>query len=289
MNCAFATLLTTAAFVAMLVATVRAQRRCTAWNTVYGTVAKRYNGILSHATWFNRPVIRVQYGRTVAVVTTLKTRHGEVTQVCIEWPFRQFRLEIATEDLLSMVRQRRTCRIDAPAEGGELFHFFSNQEQAANRVLSPGVLWQLDRLRASFPPPSLFVDISRGSMSIRKLGFVRRVDHLDMLVRGALELFDQAMLTQTEGIEFVNSNEAQLLEEPVCQVCGETISGEIVFCSRCRTAHCEECWEYTGVCSTFACGETRYVRPVVAAPLSSSPTQPTNSLASKHSANSDAP
>lgn len=270
MNCAIITLLATVTFVVLLVAAMRAQRRCASWNTVYGTVAKRYNGVLAHATWFSRPGIRLQYGRAVAIVTTNKLRLGDSTQICIEWPYRQFRLEIATEDLLGMVRQRSACEFKVPAEGSEQFHFFSKHASTALRVLSPGVLWQLDRLRMSLGGSDLYVDFSRGSMIVRKMTFIKRVDQLDSFLRSALELFDQAMLTQTEGIEFVNADEAQLLENPKCQVCGEPIEGEIVFCARCRTAHCEECWRYTGVCSTFACGETQYVKPIVAKPLSPS-------------------
>jgi hypothetical protein len=43
-----------------------------------------------------------------------------------------------------------------------------------------------------------------------------------------------------------------------CEVCGTELSkGRVVRCARCRTPHHEECWEFNGACSTFACGETR--------------------------------
>ena len=281
MNCALLTLVGTVTFVVLLVAAMRAQQRCTRWNTVYGTVAKRYNGVLSHATWFSRPGIRLQYGRTVAIVTTLKTRLGDATQVCIEWPYKQFRLEVASANVTGMVRLRLGNEFEGPSGPNKSFHFYSKQVESASRVLSPGVLWQLDRLHSSPAPSDLYVDFSRGSLLIRKMGFMTRVDHLDTFVRCALELFDQAMLTQTEGIEFVNSDNAQLLDNPRCQVCGEPIEGEIVFCSRCRTAHCEECWRYTGVCSTFACGETRYVKPVVAKPIVSAPSANSDSASTE--------
>jgi len=45
-----------------------------------------------------------------------------------------------------------------------------------------------------------------------------------------------------------------------CQVCGERMSSRTVYCAKCRTPHHEECWEYTGVCSTFACREIRFTR-----------------------------
>lgn len=46
-----------------------------------------------------------------------------------------------------------------------------------------------------------------------------------------------------------------------CQVCGSPLAqGAVVRCRRCATPHHEECWTYTGECSTFACQERSFVR-----------------------------
>jgi hypothetical protein len=45
-----------------------------------------------------------------------------------------------------------------------------------------------------------------------------------------------------------------------CQVCASTMETRVVFCARCRTPHHEECWVYTGMCSTYGCREIRFVR-----------------------------
>ena len=46
-----------------------------------------------------------------------------------------------------------------------------------------------------------------------------------------------------------------------CQVCGVTLAqGRVVRCRRCATPHHEDCWVYTGECSTFACKERGFVR-----------------------------
>lgn len=41
---------------------------------------------------------------------------------------------------------------------------------------------------------------------------------------------------------------------PVCRICGETVPVNPVYCARCLTAHHPDCWEYTGMCSTYGCG-----------------------------------
>ena len=48
----------------------------------------------------------------------------------------------------------------------------------------------------------------------------------------------------------------------VCQVCGVEIRAAPKLCPRCETPHHADCWEYTGKCSTYACGETAGAAPV---------------------------
>jgi hypothetical protein len=44
-----------------------------------------------------------------------------------------------------------------------------------------------------------------------------------------------------------------------CQVCATAMDDRVVWCRRCRTPHHQECWIYTGMCSTFGCREIGYV------------------------------
>jgi len=41
----------------------------------------------------------------------------------------------------------------------------------------------------------------------------------------------------------------------LCQICGADLEGDLVACARCATRHHRDCWEYTGICSTYGCGE----------------------------------
>lgn len=254
-------------FVMFVVVMVRSEARSRAWNLVYDNVGKRYQALISRATWVSRPSMRVPYATSYAVLTLPKLRDGEATQVQMQWSDRQFRIEVASQGFQSLPRMRGMEKIEIDSEFGRRFKIRANNQGAAERWLSSGVIWQIEQLANLAKPHEVSITINRGFLTVRRLGFIRRVDHLDEFLRYSLELYDQSMLTQTEGIEFVNPETAQLLEDPRCQVCDEQIIGEIVFCVRCRTPHCEECWQYTGACSTFACGETRYVRPMVAKPL----------------------
>jgi hypothetical protein len=53
----------------------------------------------------------------------------------------------------------------------------------------------------------------------------------------------------------------QISAATLCQVCGSTLAkGGVVRCALCSTPHHEDCWQYTGKCSTFGCRSLRHIR-----------------------------
>ena len=59
---------------------------------------------------------------------------------------------------------------------------------------------------------------------------------------------------ETSGIRVLESVSSSTGE---CQTCGSALEGKLVRCARCSTPHHADCWEYTGACSTYGCGEKR--------------------------------
>ena len=72
-----------------------------------------------------------------------------------------------------------------------------------------------------------------------------------------LQLAQQARVFTSKGVNVVAQSET---DPGLCQICGADLEGELVSCSKCATRHHRDCWEYTGVCSTYGCGERRAVR-----------------------------
>ena len=53
----------------------------------------------------------------------------------------------------------------------------------------------------------------------------------------------------------------KLGDDTRCPVCGTPLSkGSIVRCAQCRAAHHADCWQFNGLCATFACGSQVHVR-----------------------------
>ena len=46
-------------------------------------------------------------------------------------------------------------------------------------------------------------------------------------------------------------------EHLYCQICGEELEGQLVWCAKCKTPHHGDCWEFYGGCSTYGCGGNR--------------------------------
>ncbi len=90
---------------------------------------------------------------------------------------------------------------------------------------------------------------------------VRELDDLTVFAELACRLFDRVFLfwQRSSGIEILDEAPAPPAGDPVCQVCGSAIPGDVrVFCRRCKTPHHKECWQFNGRCSTYACGEPKF-------------------------------
>jgi Prokaryotic RING finger family 1 len=119
----------------------------------------------------------------------------------------------------------------------------------------PIELFNADRLHGS-----LHLQWGGGRLTITKPRSQWTDEALKAFVELSAELFVAALRPRPSGIEFVGEIKELDVATSQCQVCGEALSQDLVYCSGCRTAHHRECWEYFGGCSTYACGQKKYTR-----------------------------
>ena len=240
------------------------------WNRVYQRLGKRYAAMQSQGGVFygyllTNPSLAFDYGRTYCHVKnrkSLKFKEGRQTELLMVWPDRRLKLEVSTSPARSRIWGTggwESVKLADP-RFEENFYVSTNQPEAAQKLLSNGVRWQLEQLRRHTGNLQLVASISRGTLSISKPGYIKDYQLLDDFVRYSLELFDQLMLGSAEGIKFVRENEAAVVSDVKCPICSEEIIHDMVVCTRCKTPHCLDCWQYNGQCATFACSETRFVR-----------------------------
>ena len=246
------------------------------WNRTYRRLGARYagkqtTGGVKAGYLFGNPSLVFDYGRTYCSVKNRYSRlfpAGRHTEVTMDWPDRDLKMFLSTlPDASSPWNFKAAQQIplkDIPF--GKHFQVFSNRPAEVPRLLTGSSLWILERMRCySF---QLVLDMDRGRLRIAVPGFVREEQPLSDLIQDSLNLFDQMMLAETKGIEFLNADEAAIVENVKCPICSEPIGQSMVVCQRCKTPHCFDCWQYNGQCATFACRETRYVHVGGHAPVS---------------------
>lgn len=151
------------------------------------------------------------------------------------WPNNDLKLQITT--LLEAKLARGTKKI-LPIEFQQVafnsrFSVRTNQFEQVNKVLNYNVPSLLIRLLDSTQPNELNISIKRGKLLIQKPGFLKDLLPLHNFIRYSLELFDQLMLFSTEGLHFLNENNATILESITCPICNGRIIEQMVICERC--------------------------------------------------------
>ncbi|MFT5300390.1 MAG: hypothetical protein ACI87E_001775 [Mariniblastus sp.] len=235
------------------------------WNRNYDRLASRYaakkgGGGVMYGLGLSKPSLRFDYGRTFC---TLKNRKSfrfasrRQTELRMIWPNRRLRFEISTSQPRSK-NWMQQVEIDDPQFQAD-FYVSSNDPVKTRRMLSAGVQWQIQQIRRHMGDDEVVVSLRYGNLVVRKPGYIKSYVPLEDFVRFSLELFDQFMLINADGIEFINVGQASVVEDVKCPICSEEITANMVVCSRCKTPHCQDCWQYNGQCATFACSETRCI------------------------------
>ena len=139
----------------------------------------------------------------------------------------------------------------------KLFHLMAPSGSELPSALSDGVCGTLERL-CSLRSPGVQVILSGGRIAVIKPLRMRQQSDLREFVQLSCSLYEQFLLTQAEGIQFVGEKKVSL-KDVRCPVCGEVIADAAVLCRRCHTPHHRECWEYFGACTVYGCDERDFV------------------------------
>jgi hypothetical protein len=249
---------------------MRARRR-----RLYQQLARRFAGVYLPGGIWRRARVRLRYGETVATLCEAKGRgpfRDRCTQISIVWPDQQFSCEVLPSNASEGAARIRHVQDFATGNDSfdRRFRVRVRDERAAPGFFREGVLWQIERLASLSALRPVYILVRGGNILIQTPCRGCRPEELQAFVDRAFEFYDQVMLTRAEGIEFVADDEAQPLAHVTCQVCGEAIARDMVFCRRCKTPHHADCWHFIGTCSVYGCGERAYQTPQAAQVPSSS-------------------
>jgi hypothetical protein len=256
-----------AGFVALIVALLSSGGG--QWNEAFKHVARRFHGTLYPGGWFRTPAVWLRHGDAQARLTIAKIRGSG--DRCIQFTIQQreaaSRSEIyyyQTRDALLPLR-RGLLSVEFDWEDfRRRWQVLAEDGDATRTLLSDGVRLAIEMVWRQPVPGELVISLSPGWMVVRKIWHSPRGADLESFVERACNLCDQFNLAAVAGIEFVASDQPQLMEDVRCGVCGESLADEIVVCQRCNTPHHKECWQYSGGCATYGCGGRECIAPIIA-------------------------
>jgi len=233
-------------------------------------VAQRFRGRLEPGDLFQMAQIRLRFQDYPALVKFTKVgKHGYHTHFTITWPDPGLRCEIYPQDILAGFRRLwgiEDIEIGSP-QFDRAFFIAGNTRAQVREVLSSEVQALIFRLTGVgganlFSSHAIQVKWAGGAMTVTKPTYLSTYEDLDRFISLAAELFIAALNTRATGITFV-AESVKIAEpdegESQCQVCGEVLAADLVYCSGCKTPHHRECWEYFGGCSTYACGNKKFL------------------------------
>ena len=273
MECAVAALVIIASLLAMALAMLPATRGGQ-WNEAFAHVARRFHGIFHAGGWFHAPSVWLQHGQAQVRLNFAPLKDGtgdRCLQIAIQQGDAKSRCEIfyyqTRPTLLPPRRNLWPVEFDWE-DFRRRWQVYAEDGDATRHLLSDGVRHAIELLWRHPSPSEMTVSLLPGWLVVRKIWHSPRGIDLEAFVERACSLSDQFNLAAASGIEFVAGEEAQLLEDSRCGVCGEKLASDIVVCSRCNTPHHRDCWQYSGGCATYGCGSRDCILPGLA-PLAS--------------------
>jgi hypothetical protein len=245
---------------AVVVAVNATQRQRT--TEAYSLLAQHNQGTCTAGGWSSRPVVRFRRADcqvTVDVYSTGGQHQVYYTQVHFYGRQPAVRCEVYPEGAWSRIGKlvgMEDIQIGSP-DFDDRYIIKGDGPTALRSLLTPAVQMQIERLRRFLDNDNIYVSLNQRELLVKKLSFIREYSVLLEFTQLAIDLYDQVVLPLDDEIKFVEKTEPPELSEAICQICGEPITSQEVFCRRCKTPHHLDCWQYYGACSTYGCRETR--------------------------------
>jgi hypothetical protein len=230
--------------------------------------AERRGGDLVDRPLFEPPRVAFVHGAARAVLSLYEAPGGGAhthTQIAFTVPQGwERRLEIFPESSRPdepWVARDRDARLGDPAFDAR-WAVRADDAAFAREFLDGRTRQALEALRALGAGGHALVSLTPSRLLVRKAGALEPAADLHAFADLAGLVHDRVFFfwQRLSGIEILEESPPERPADPVCRVCGAAIAPEArVTCRRCRTPHHRDCWEFNGQCSTYACGERRWV------------------------------
>jgi RING finger family protein len=214
------------------------------------------------------PEIHSEHGDYPAEIRFSKRgKNSYHTHVEIRWAGPRFRCEIYREGFLARLQKLMGMQdiiIGSPQFDSQ-FVISGDDEPGIKALLNGQVQGAIFNLSSYVR--GMHVRMASNSLTVTSTGLLSDVGRLVGFMKLCGELCDAAVAAQGQGIEFLEGGPAVAMTvreatDARCMVCGEALASQVVYCRSCKTPHHRDCWSYGGGCSTYGCGEKKYVSKI---------------------------
>ena len=229
---------------------------------VFARLARKHNGSVHADGPFAVPTVQFDHrGAQVVVDATAGAGDaGAWTQCRIDWPETRLRMEVYPRLVDGSLRRLMGMK-DVPIDDAAFRRRFivtGNRVDEIVRLLDAPVRATILELASLQYDDQVYVAIQDGRLRVRKIGWIDYYSTLQRFVALCLQLFDQCAAGGAVDIQYLDGRLVRDEGQPICQICGEILASDLVWCAGCLTPHHRDCWQYFGSCSTYGCGVRSY-------------------------------
>lgn len=223
-------------------------------------VAIRWDGRVVDAGMFGQPHAELRIKGITSRLQFTQAGKQAFTELTIHFPDPSLRLEIYPQTIFHQMRKLLGMQdIEVGVRSfDDAFIIQGNDPAQIREYLSLDTQYAITALASFTFYHNLHLNIGGGTLRVTKQQQLTSETDLTRFVTTFEALFNALLYTRLSGIQFLPTTLPTARPDSHCQVCGEGLSGKIVYCASCRTPHHLDCWQYVGHCSVYACGQKRY-------------------------------
>lgn len=234
-------------------------------NESFKQLARTYGGSHAEGGWFAYPSCQFPYGQgwvTVDMYSTGGKHKRYYTRVAAPFPDPMLAMQLWPQGFLDSVTQMfgtQDINIGSPAFDSAFVIQGPNPPLVA-RYLTPHVQNLVNMIYGHYSYATVTISIERGFILVEKQAYIADYESLLQLTQLTLAMSEAAgqQVQQGGGMQYQEPAPIKLEQETMCPVCSSAIDSGAVYCAKCQTAHHRTCWNRTGQCSVYGCGETTY-------------------------------
>jgi hypothetical protein len=225
--------------------------------------AARWQGRVNVAGFFEAPGVTMKLDDVLVALDF--TQHGDdptQTHLTVPMPGAKLRLELRPQTIARQLGKylgMQDIEIGHP-EFDAAFIIQGSSPRLIQEFLTPPVQAAIMRLAhcGALTHFDLHLVISAGTLRITKHHRLTTEAQLSTFALACRDLIRAIRDESQAGIEFVAAPKQIPVEETECSVCGDPLQEKIVFCTKCKTPHHLDCWQYFGSCAVYGCGQKKY-------------------------------